>query len=201
VALHFRAYLAPKCTVGLCHHIVHRVNFISIDIDNHASVDQNCLYWIILWTISGSQWTSGFSIIFWSDGVSRSTDDQGKKMLSPPEDTIFLQHIMMLWLLLAPLKQEHKANMTTMCLLFHLICVHTYVVDLACWQGRCASPTAINISKNNALHRWHAFLLFLCSWPPWSFHWRNPNERWSISLLPWSWHSIMNNWRWRKCTA
>jgi len=43
-ALDFGAYLVPKCTADLRHHVVHRVNFISIDIDNDASVDQNHLY-------------------------------------------------------------------------------------------------------------------------------------------------------------
>ena len=44
VALDFGAYLVPKCTADLRHHVVHRVNFISIDIDNDASVDLNRLY-------------------------------------------------------------------------------------------------------------------------------------------------------------
>jgi len=36
VALDFGAYLAPKCTADLHHHVVHCVNFVSVDIKNAA---------------------------------------------------------------------------------------------------------------------------------------------------------------------
>jgi len=51
------------------------------------------------------------ALFSWSDSASRSTDDEGKKMQSPPKGTVFLQLTVMLWSSLAPGKYEHKVNM------------------------------------------------------------------------------------------
>jgi len=165
-----------------------------------CKANHNHLYWIIQWTIGGLQWTVGFSIIFLIGWCILINQWSRKKELSPLKDTLFWQHIMMLFgTPQARTQGKHDNNMSSVP--SHM-CAH-----LCCWFCMLARQIcityAINISKNNDayLHRWHVFLLFLCSWPPWLFHSRNPNECWSISLLPWLWHNVMNNWRWQKCTA